>query len=54
MGYKSPNHHHVSSPLNQMFNPFMSGPIKGSLANSVDPDQMLQNAASDQYLHCLH
>ena len=22
-------------------------------ANSVDPDQMLQNAASDQGLHCL-
>ena len=22
-------------------------------ANSVDPDQMLQNAASDQCLHCL-
>ena len=26
-------------------------PIKGTLANSVDPDQ---NAASDQSLHCLH
>ena len=22
-------------------------------ANSVDPDQMMQNAASDQGLHCL-
>ena len=26
---------------------------KGSLANSVDPDQTPQNAASDQGLHCL-
>ena len=25
----------------------------GTLANSADPDQMLQNAASDQGLHCL-
>ena len=25
----------------------------GTLANSVDPDQMPQNAASDQGLHCL-
>ena len=24
------------------------------MANSVDPDQMLQNAASDLGLHCLH
>ena len=24
-----------------------------TLANSVDPDQMLQNAPSDQGLHCL-
>ena len=29
-------------------------PIKGTLANSVDPDQTPQNAASDQGLHCLH
>ena len=28
-------------------------PLKGQLANSADPDQMLQNAASDQGLHCL-
>ena len=27
---------------------------KGTLANRVDPDQMPQNAASDQGLHCLH
>ena len=26
---------------------------RGTLANSVDPDQMPQNAASDQGLHCL-
>ena len=25
----------------------------GTLANSADPDQMLQNAASDQGQHCL-
>ena len=25
----------------------------GTLANSADPDQMLQNVASDQDLHCL-
>ena len=29
-------------------------PIKGTLANSVDPDQTQQNAASDQGQHCLH
>ena len=28
-------------------------PIKGYLANSADPDQTPQNAASDQGLHCL-
>ena len=28
-------------------------PIKGTLANSVDPDQMPQNVASDQGLHYL-
>ena len=28
-------------------------PVKGYLANSADPDQMPQNAASDQGLHCL-
>ena len=27
-------------------------PIKGYLANSADPDQMPENAASDQGLHC--
>ena len=26
---------------------------KRDLENSADPDQMLQNAASDQGLHCL-
>ena len=29
-------------------------PIKGTFANSVDPDQTPQNAASDQDQHCLH
>ena len=28
-------------------------PLKGYLVNSADPDQMPQNAASDQGLHCL-
>ena len=28
-------------------------PLKGYLANSADPDQTPQNAASDQGLHCL-
>ena len=27
--------------------------MKGTLSNSVDPDQTPQNAASDQGLHCL-
>ena len=36
--------------------PFMpcAGPIKGTLANSVHPDQTPQNAVSDQGVHCLH
>ena len=29
-------------------------PIKGTVANSVDPDQTLQNLASDRGLHSLH
>ena len=29
-------------------------PVKGILADSVDPDQTPQTAASDQGLHCLH
>ena len=29
-------------------------PIKVALANSVDLDQIPQNAASDLSLHCLH
>ena len=28
-------------------------PLKRYLANSADPDQMLQNVAFDQGLHCL-
>ena len=31
-----------------------SASIKGTLANSADPDQTPQNAASDQGLHRLH
>ena len=30
-----------------------TGPSAGTLANSADPDQMLQNSVSDQGLHCL-
>ena len=29
------------------------GPLKGYLENSADPDQLPQNTASDQGLHCL-
>ena len=36
------------------FNPFKPNPIKGTLANNLDPDQTPQNAASDQGLHCSH
>ena len=32
---------------------FINKTWTGTLANSADPDQMLQNAASDQGLHCL-
>ena len=28
--------------------------LKGSLANSADSDQLLQNVASDHGQHCLH
>ena len=39
------------------FNPYKPHPFCGTLANSVNPDQTLQNgvcfAASDQVLHCL-
>ena len=40
--------------LDCLFNAFIPGPIKWTFANSVDPDQTPQNAASDQRLHCLH
>ena len=34
--------------------PFVVGrPLNRELANSADPDQMPQNVASDQGLHCL-
>ena len=36
------------------FTIYQDYPMKGALANSADPDQTLQNAASDQGLHCLH
>ena len=33
---------------------FLTGkPVKGSQANSADPDQMPHNVASDQGLYCL-
>ena len=39
----------------QKLNPFMpSIPQKRTLANNVDPNQMLQNVASDQGLHCIN
>ena len=28
--------------------------FQSELANSANPDEMLQNEASDQSLHCLH
>ena len=52
----------VPSPLNQLLSlgPLLSTYHKNpkywdrqACANSVDPDQMPQNAASDQGLHCL-
>ena len=46
--YEMCNASHV--PWHQL-NPFL--PIKGSLANSADPDQMPHNVASDQDLHYL-
>ena len=33
---------------------YVQRPVKGTLANSVEPDQTPQNAASGQGLHCLH
>ena len=33
---------------------FSLASYKGTLVNSVDPDQTPQNAASDQGQHCLH
>ena len=38
-----------------LMNPFIpEHPTKWTLANSVAPDQMLQNEASEQGLHCLY
>ena len=47
---------------NEFVNPFLEMALthlclpstKGTLANSVDPDQTPQNAASDKGLHCSH
>ena len=39
--------------LNASKIPPLTHPIKGTPANSVDPDQTPQNAASDEGLHCL-
>ena len=47
--------HKFNDKWGKYFNLFKSRKIpKGYLANSVDPDQMMQNAASDQGLHYLH
>ena len=43
-----------SIPSIQSINILAWEPSKGQLANSADPDQTSQNAASDQGLHCLH
>ena len=41
-------------PCETMHPPILTGkPVKGSQVNSVDPDQMLHNAVSDQSLQCL-
>ena len=46
--------HTFSSGNVALVNQYMpSFPFFGTLANSVDPDQMPQNAAADQGLHCL-
>ena len=52
ISYESPAKH-TSTPYHtgHKINPFKC-PKKGTLANSVDLDQMLENAASDQALHC--
>ena len=42
-----PKHLQLSSPI------LTWKPVKGSQANSADPDQMPHNVASDQGLHCL-
>ena len=34
-------------------NKILFKPVKGSYANSADPDQTPHNVASDQGLHCL-
>ena len=50
-----PNHTHLPTfPFPHRINPFLYWkPIKGSLANSADPDQMPHNVVAGQGLHCL-
>ena len=44
-----------SEKILHSFNPFMPCvPKKGTLANTVDSIQTVQNTASDQGQHCLH
>ena len=44
----------LSRAIKFVVNPSMPNPIKGTMANCVDPDQTPQNAASDQDLYYLH
>ena len=39
--------------LNERMGPDRQAPKRGTQANSADPDQIPDNAASDQGLHCL-
>ena len=43
----------IYSPANLSKPFYVQRPIFGTLSNSADADQTLQNAASDQGLHCL-
>ena len=42
--------HHITPPNHGQLNPFMPCPIKGTLANSVDPAQMLHNTLFALYI----
>ena len=48
------NHPTTSKLSFGILHPCMPSPIIRISANSVDPDQMPQNLASDPSLHCLH